>query len=170
MRYGASGSCCCCWKGTVLSTAETAPIGSGSVAPPGADARGGNDGGSVGHLVPGRRHSVRREGCRRKRGPLPRRARLSRRVHVRRAGVLRRRRARRSHHPPQAASDTASQPGQAAIYIFVSDVDALYEELRSRGARVLGEPNDYPYGMRDFAITDLDGNELVFGMESTQAA
>jgi uncharacterized glyoxalase superfamily protein PhnB len=71
----------------------------------------------------------------------------------------------------QAASDTERQPGEAAIYIFVSGVDALYEELRSRGARVLGEPNDYPYGMRDFAIRDLDGNQLVFGMESmTQGA
>jgi hypothetical protein len=39
----------------------------------------------------------------------------------------------------QAAADTKRQPGQAAIYIFVG-VDALYEELRSRGARVLEEP------------------------------
>ena len=70
----------------------------------------------------------------------------------------------------QAASDTARQPGQAAIYIFVTGVDALYEELRLRGALVLGGPEDYAYGMRDFTITDLDGNELVFGMESIQAA
>ena len=71
----------------------------------------------------------------------------------------------------QAATDTDRQTGQAAIYIFVTGVDALYEELRSHGALVLGEPNDYPYGMRDFAIKDPDGNQLVFGMESmTQGA
>jgi uncharacterized glyoxalase superfamily protein PhnB len=71
----------------------------------------------------------------------------------------------------QAATDTERQTGQAAIYIFVTAVDALYEELRSRGALVLGEPNDYSYGMRDFAIRDPDGNQLVFGMETmTQGA
>ena len=43
-----------------------------------------------------------------------------------------------------------------------------------RGARiehVCGDPNlgpekDYAYGMRDFNVADLDGNELCFGMES----
>jgi hypothetical protein len=45
-------------------------------------------------------------------------------------------------------------------------VDILYEELKSRGARALGEPKDYPYGMRDFDVHDLDGNALCFGMES----
>jgi predicted enzyme related to lactoylglutathione lyase len=65
----------------------------------------------------------------------------------------------------QAAADTARQPGRAAVYIFVTGADALYEELQARGVRVLREPRDYPYGMRDFAITDLDGNSLAFGME-----
>jgi uncharacterized glyoxalase superfamily protein PhnB len=68
----------------------------------------------------------------------------------------------------QAASETTRQPGQCAIYVFVADVDALYEELRSRGARTLQEPRDYPYGMRDFNVHDLDGNQLSFGMESKQ--
>jgi hypothetical protein len=40
--------------------------------------------------------------------------------------------------------------------------------LKSRGARILYEPKDYPYGMRDFDIKDLDGNQLCFGMESKQ--
>ena len=50
----------------------------------------------------------------------------------------------------------------------MTDVDALYQELKSRGARILNEPKDYPYGMRDFDINDLDGNQLCFGMESKQ--
>ena len=50
--------------------------------------------------------------------------------------------------------------------MFVTDVDALYQELKSRGARVLNEPKDYPYGMRDFDNNDLDGNQLCFGMAS----
>ena len=40
----------------------------------------------------------------------------------------------------QAASETKRQPGHGAINVFVTGVDALYEELRSRGARTLEEP------------------------------
>ena len=68
----------------------------------------------------------------------------------------------------QAASDTKRQPGHGAVNVFVTNVDALYEELKSRGTRTLNEPKDYPYGMRDFDLEDLDGNRLCFGM-STQA-
>jgi len=68
----------------------------------------------------------------------------------------------------QAADQTKRRSGDGAVYVFVTDVDALYQELKSRGARTLNEPKDYPYGMRDFAITDLDGNQLGFGMESRQ--
>lgn len=68
----------------------------------------------------------------------------------------------------QAASETKRQPGQGAVNIFVTDVDALHQELRSRGAKTRNEPKDYAYGMRDFDINDLDGNHLCFGMESKQ--
>ena len=64
----------------------------------------------------------------------------------------------------QPAADAARKPGQGAIYVFVNDVDALYEELQSHGAMVQHEPRDYPYGMRDFDVRDLDGNSLCFGM------
>jgi uncharacterized glyoxalase superfamily protein PhnB len=70
----------------------------------------------------------------------------------------------------QAASETQRQPGHGAVNVFVTDVDALYRELKSRGARILNEPKDYPYGMRDFDINDLDGNQVCFGMESKQQA
>ena len=66
----------------------------------------------------------------------------------------------------QVASETKRQPGHGAVYVFVTDVDALYQELKSRGARTLNEPKNYPYGMRDFDIDDIDGNHLCFGMES----
>ena len=66
----------------------------------------------------------------------------------------------------QAASETKRQPGHGAINIFVTDVDALYQELGSRGARTLDQPKDYPWGMRNFHVHDLDGNQLCFGMAS----
>ncbi len=64
----------------------------------------------------------------------------------------------------QAAHETKRQVGQGAVNVFVTAVDALYEELKSRGARVLNAPKDYAYGMRDFDVDDLDGNRLTFGM------
>lgn len=33
-----------------------------------------------------------------------------------------------------------------------------------RDAKVLSEPKNYDYGMRDFDVADLDGNMLYFGM------
>ncbi|HXJ52200.1 MAG TPA: VOC family protein [Burkholderiales bacterium] len=66
----------------------------------------------------------------------------------------------------QAANESKRAPGQGAMNVFVSDVDGLYEELKGRGAQLLNAPKDYPYGMRDFNVADLDGNELCFGMES----
>lgn len=68
----------------------------------------------------------------------------------------------------QAARETERRPGQASLYVFVTDVDALFEELKSSGAKILKPPKDYDYGMRDFDIVDLDGNHLGFGMESKQ--
>ena len=68
----------------------------------------------------------------------------------------------------QAASESKRQPGHGGVNIFVTDVDALYHELKARGASTLNEPKDYPYGMRDFDINDPDGNQLCFGMESKQ--
>lgn len=59
--------------------------------------------------------------------------------------------------------------GHSALCIFVEDVDAVYAELAGRGARVVKQPQDYDYGMRDFDVADLDGNRLVFGMEAKSA-
>ena len=65
----------------------------------------------------------------------------------------------------QSAGETKRERGQGMVYAFVDGVDALYQELRGKGARTLGEPKDYPYGMRDFDLEDLDGNRLSFGAE-----
>jgi uncharacterized glyoxalase superfamily protein PhnB len=66
----------------------------------------------------------------------------------------------------QAVGKTERQPGSGAVNVFVTDVDTLYAELKGRGARTLNEPKNYPYGMRDFDVEDLDGNHLCFGMEA----
>ena len=66
----------------------------------------------------------------------------------------------------QASSQTQRPPGACLLNIFVSSADAIYEELRLRGARIRKAPATYPYGMRDFDVEDLDGNVLVFGREA----
>ncbi|PYP66947.1 MAG: hypothetical protein DMD26_06145 [Gemmatimonadetes bacterium] len=55
------------------------------------------------------------------------------------------------------------QQGIAAAYIFVQNVDALYAELRGKGANVDGRPVSHPWGLRDFSIVDLERNRLTFG-------
>jgi predicted enzyme related to lactoylglutathione lyase len=45
---------------------------------------------------------------------------------------------------------------------YVSDVDALHAELKAKGARIMGEPVSYPWGLRSFSILDLEGNRITF--------
>ena len=55
--------------------------------------------------------------------------------------------------------------GTSSCRVLVDDVDELYAEMRA--AEVLhyadpGSPSDTDYGTREFAVTDLDGNLIVF--------
>jgi catechol 2,3-dioxygenase-like lactoylglutathione lyase family enzyme len=63
-----------------------------------------------------------------------------------------------------SSSKTQRLPGIGAICIEVDDVDAIHAELVRRGTKILGAPVDSSYGMRDFNVVDLDGNQLTFGM------
>ena len=65
-----------------------------------------------------------------------------------------------------ASAKTKRLPGHGAICLFVEDVDAIHAELAARGAKVLMPPQNYAYGMRDFNVADLDGNQLTIGMAS----
>jgi catechol 2,3-dioxygenase-like lactoylglutathione lyase family enzyme len=68
-----------------------------------------------------------------------------------------------------AASETQRVPGNGALCIFVKDVDAIHAELVARKAKVVKPPQDYDYGMRDFDVVDLDGNQIFYGMASKSA-
>jgi catechol 2,3-dioxygenase-like lactoylglutathione lyase family enzyme len=65
-----------------------------------------------------------------------------------------------------SAHETKRLPGNGGICVFVKDVDAVHAELAARGATVVKPPQNYDYGMRDFDVVDLDGNQLTFGMEA----
>ncbi len=48
-------------------------------------------------------------------------------------------------------------------YFWVTDADALFEEFKGKGARVVYAPcNQELYGNREFAVKDLDGYILAF--------
>jgi catechol 2,3-dioxygenase-like lactoylglutathione lyase family enzyme len=66
-----------------------------------------------------------------------------------------------------AAHQTKRLPGNGGICVFVRHVDSVYAELAARGANVIKPPQNYDYGMRDFDVVDLDGNQLTFGMGSS---
>lgn len=52
--------------------------------------------------------------------------------------------------------------GPAMAYVQLNGVDAYFSELKARKLD-LSEPEDRPYGMRDFEVVDPDGNRLAFG-------
>ena len=50
-------------------------------------------------------------------------------------------------------------------YAVVDDVDALHSELVGRGAELWHDIETKAWGMREFAVTTLDGHRIVFGGE-----
>ncbi len=54
-------------------------------------------------------------------------------------------------------------PNMWNVYFWVSDVDALYKELISRGAKIDYTLCDQPYDCREFGVQDLDGHDIGFG-------
>jgi catechol 2,3-dioxygenase-like lactoylglutathione lyase family enzyme len=51
------------------------------------------------------------------------------------------------------------------VYFWVSDVESVYGELKSHGAKIDYELCDQPYGCREFGIQDLDGYDIAFGQD-----
>ena len=49
------------------------------------------------------------------------------------------------------------------VYFYVSDVVVFYDELMAAGVTCLSMPEDKPWRMREFAVSDPDGALLRFG-------
>lgn len=56
------------------------------------------------------------------------------------------------------------QPTQSLV-VIVDDVDKHYERARKRGAVILQEPMDTPFGQRRYGATDPEGHEWYFAQE-----
>lgn len=52
------------------------------------------------------------------------------------------------------------------ICLLVDDVDKAYQDLRDKSVKFTSEPKDQPWGVRDAAFVDFDGN--IFIIESFQ--
>jgi catechol 2,3-dioxygenase-like lactoylglutathione lyase family enzyme len=48
-------------------------------------------------------------------------------------------------------------------YVWVSDVELLFAELKRKAVRVVYEPSVTLYDMKEFAVADPDGNVIAFG-------
>jgi uncharacterized glyoxalase superfamily protein PhnB len=57
---------------------------------------------------------------------------------------------------------TEAHKGIGSFEAYVSNADALYEELLPKGAKLLGPPVSYPWGLRAFRVIDLEGNRITF--------
>jgi uncharacterized glyoxalase superfamily protein PhnB len=55
--------------------------------------------------------------------------------------------------------------GVNGAYIWVTDVDRLYDEFSARGAVVKLPPTNQTWGTRELHISDPDGNVLGFGIK-----
>lgn len=48
-------------------------------------------------------------------------------------------------------------------HCLVENIDQVYEELRSRGAKIIHPIGDKPWGLREFAIVTPDGHRITYG-------
>jgi uncharacterized glyoxalase superfamily protein PhnB len=55
------------------------------------------------------------------------------------------------------------RPGTFGAYVVTDHVDELYARLVDAGVEIAREIEDQPYGSRDFAIVDPEGNHWSFG-------
>jgi catechol 2,3-dioxygenase-like lactoylglutathione lyase family enzyme len=65
-------------------------------------------------------------------------------------------------------TDDAELPKVTACRIDVVGIDRLYEEMSAAGVvHPNGPLRDQPWGMREFAVLDQDGNLITFGERTT---
>lgn len=66
-------------------------------------------------------------------------------------------------HLIEKDDDFKPSSAHTSLFIFVHDVDAVYEEYQKSGAHITNPIGDRDYGMRDFDVTDPNGYILAFG-------
>lgn len=62
-----------------------------------------------------------------------------------------------------AAAERPAVSRNWAAYVYVADVDALYDELIRHGVAIAEPPETRPYNCREFIVDDPDGHMIAFG-------
>ena len=60
------------------------------------------------------------------------------------------------------ASPRSLPPSGSGLVVYVDDVDAHFEHARSRGAVLESQPQDMPYGQREYGARDPEGHRWWF--------
>jgi uncharacterized glyoxalase superfamily protein PhnB len=55
------------------------------------------------------------------------------------------------------------KPGGPGIYLAVEDPDAHHDRIKRSGAKITMGLTDQPYGSREYACQDPEGNDWFFG-------
>lgn len=60
--------------------------------------------------------------------------------------------------------------GQSGTWmsVFVEDVDALHQEYQTTGAIIVQPPTNFPWGIREMNVEDLDGHRLRMGSDADE--
>ena len=65
---------------------------------------------------------------------------------------------------------TGRADGAYDVYVHLTGIDALAEELRGRGANIVDGPDDRVYGQRELVIVDCNELVLAFGEDTSGSA
>lgn len=50
-------------------------------------------------------------------------------------------------------------------YLEIDDIDAYYESVRAKGAKISKTICDEPWGMREFGVATVDGHRIMFASQ-----
>jgi predicted enzyme related to lactoylglutathione lyase len=67
-------------------------------------------------------------------------------------------------HDP--ALKTAEGPAAISLWLYVDDIQAMVDRIRTAGGRIVHEPVDQPWGEREARAEDPDGNLLILGQRA----
>ena len=60
-----------------------------------------------------------------------------------------------------AVEGNASNPS-SSMMVHVEDLDRIYEQAKSMGARIINPPAHYPFGERQCTVEDIGGHRWTF--------
>lgn len=73
-----------------------------------------------------------------------------------------------SHDMPYTSPKTSRHPSPIGLYVYVPDVDSLYQQAVVAGAKTLEAPMDSFWGDRFCKVADPDGYEWMFATHNAE--